>query len=130
MRYEGMMPFEYAPEKGLVPPKCIPVRPGEQVKLTLDVYGPATRPTLTFKRFFGLKKTVCAFDAEIGADERLICRDGQKWRIETLKDGKTVKEGELATPLPTLDDTTDFDFSADLPNGTSCVVDILKEYAR
>ena len=72
----------------------------------------------------------CAFDAAIGAGERLICRDGQKWRIETLKDGKTVKEGELATPLPTLDDTTDFEFSADLKDGTPCVVDILKEYAR
>ena len=130
MRYEGMMPFEYAPDKGLVPPKYIPVRPGESAKLTLDVYGPATRPTLTFKRFFGLKKTACTFDAEIGAGERLICRDGQKWRIETLKDGKTVKEGELATPLPTLDDTTDFDFSADLKDGTPCVVDILKEYVR
>ena len=130
MRYEGMMPFEYAPDKGLVPPKCIPVRPGETANLTLDVYGPATNPTLMFKRFFGLKKTACAFDAEIGAGERLICRDGQKWRIETLKDGKTVKEGELATPLPTLDDTTDFEFSADLKDGTPCVVDILKEYAR
>ena len=39
-----------------------------------------------------------------------------------------VKEGELATPLPTLDGTTAFEFSAGLKNGAPCVVDILKEY--
>ena len=127
MRYEGVMPFEYAPEKGLLPPKAIPVRPGEKAALSLEIYGPAAKPTFTFKRFFGLKKTVCAFDAEIGAGERLICRDGRKWFIETLKEGKTVKEGELATPLPVLGGTTTFEFTAGL-SGEPCVVDILKEY--
>ena len=128
MRYEGLMPFEYAPEKGLVPPKTIPVRPGEKASLSLEIYGPATKPTFTFKRSFGQKETICAFDAEIRAGERLVCRDGRKWCIETLKDGSTVKEGELATPLLTLDGTTAFEFSAGLKNGAPCVVDILKEY--
>ena len=128
MRYEGLMPFEYAPEKGLVPPKTIPVRPGETASLSLEIYGSATKPTFTFKRSFGQKETICAFDAEIRAGERLVCRDGRKWCIETLKDGSTVKEGELATPLPTLDGTTPFEFSAGLKNGAPCVVDILKEY--
>ena len=128
MRYEGLMPFEYAPEKGLVPPKAIPVRSGEKATLSLEIYGPATKPTFTFKRFFGLKKMVCGFDAEIGAGERLVCRDGRKWFIETLKDGRTVKEGELATPLPMLDGTTAFDFSATQKDDETCVVDILKEY--
>ena len=124
MRYEGVMPFEYAPEKGLLPPKAIPVRPGEKVVLSLEIYGPATKPTCEF----GESGAVCAFDAEIGAGERLVCRDGRKWFVETLKDGKTVKEGELATPLPTLDGTTVFDFSAGLNGGAPCVVDILKDY--
>ena len=128
MRYEGLMPFEYAPEKGLVPPKTIPVRPGETASLSLEIYGPATKPTFIFKGSFGSKETVCAFDAEIGVGERLICRDGRTWRIEMLKDGRTVKEGELTTPLPTLGGTTTFDFSATLKDGASCVVDILKEY--
>ena len=128
MRYEGLMPFEYAPEKGLVPPKTIPVRPGETASLSLEIYGPATKPTFTFKSTFEQKETICAFDAEIGAGERLVCRDSQKWFIETLKDGKTVREGQLATPLPTLGETTDFGFSAGLKDGKPCVVDILKEY--
>jgi hypothetical protein len=128
MRYEGVMPFEYAPEKGLLPPQAILVRPGEKAALSLEIYGPAAKPTFTFKKFFGLRNTVCAFDAEIGVGERLICRDGSKWFIETLKEGKTVKEGALATPLPVLGGTTDFEFSAGLKDGKSCVVDILKAY--
>lgn len=128
MRYEGVMPFEYAPAKGLVPPKSIPVRPGEKAELSVDIYGPAKNPTFTFKNFFGLKKTVCTFAVEIGADERLVCSDGRKWKVEKMKDGTVVKEGELASPLPVLDKSTAFDFSADLTNDTPCVVDILKEY--
>ena len=128
MRYEGMMPFEYAPAKGLLPPKAIPVRPGEKAAMSLDVYGPATRPTFTFRRFFGFSKTECAFDAEIKSGERLLCRDGRTWRVERLGDGATVKEGSLAEPLPLLDGTTDFEFSAELSGDTPCVVDILKEY--
>ena len=100
------------------------MRPGEKAALSLEIYGPAAKPTFKFVE----SGTVCAFDAEIGAGERLVCRDGRKWFVETLKDGKTVKEGELAKPLPTLDGTTAFGFSAGLNGGAPCVVDILKAY--
>ena len=79
---------------------------------------------------FILKNTL----SDNGAVTRGVCRVDEKGFLtdveETSEIVKTVKEGELATPLPTLDDTTDFDFSADLPEGTSCVVDILKEYTH
>lgn len=128
MRYEGVMPFEYAPVKGLLPPQSILVRPGEKASLSLDIYGPAKNPTFTFRRFFGLKKTICAFEADIAADERLVCRDGKKWTVEKLNDGAVVKSGELKASLPVLGKTTKFEFAAEVAGEKPCVVDILKEY--
>ncbi len=128
MRYEGVMPFEYSPAKGLLAPESIAVRPGEKARLSLELYGPAKSPTFTFKRFFGLSKTVCAFETEIAADERLVCRDGRAWLVEKRKTGEVVRKGELAEPLPVLGKTTDFDFAATLTGDAPCVVDLLKAY--
>ena len=128
MRYEGVMPFEYAPAKGLNPPSEIPVRPGEKASLSVELYGPAANPTFTFRRFFGLKKTVCQFEADIADDERLVCRDGTAWSVEKLKDGTVTRSGSLKTALPVLGKTTKFTFAAGLKDGVPCVVDVLKEY--
>ena len=128
MRFEGMMPFEYAPAKGLLPPAAIPVRPGEKVALSLEIYGPAKNPSFTFKSFFGFKKNVCLFATEIGADERLVCRDGKNWRVEKSASGNLVGEGVLETPLPTLRKSTPLIFAAEVPDNASCTVDILKNY--
>ena len=129
MRFEGMMPFAYAPKKGLEAPAEIAVRPGEEATISLEIYGPAENPTLTFSRFFGLSKTVCAFSTAIGADERLVCRDGHAWRLEKAKNGALVREGALETPLPTLGGGSNpFSFEAQVPDGASCAVDILKAY--
>jgi hypothetical protein len=128
MRYEGVMPFEYAPQLGLHAPEKIPVRPGEKAKLSIELYGPAKNSVFTFKRYFGLGKTVCAFNAEIGKDERLVCRDGRTWKVEKCADGKVVREGTLEKPLPLLKGTSTFTFAAEVPQGQSCSVDLLKTY--
>ena len=128
MRYEGMMPFEYAPSKGLLAPDVIPVRPGEKAGLSLDIYGPAENPTFMFPGFLGMFKTVCAFPVVIGADERLLCRNGMNWKIEKAKDGSVVREGVLSEPLPTLSETASFSFTATVPDEATCMVDILKVY--
>ena len=105
------------------------MRPGEEATISLEIYGPAENPTLTFSRFFGLSKTVCAFSTAIGADERLVCRDGRAWRLEKAKNGALVREGALETPLPTLGGGSNpFSFEAQVPDGASCAVDILKAY--
>ncbi len=128
MRFEGMMPFTYAPAKGLEPPTAIPVRPGEKADISLEIYGPAKNPSFTFSKFFGFSKSVSLFPVEIAAGQRIVCRDGKAWRLEQSKDGKLVKEGVLEEPLPTLDGTTPFVFAADVPSDASCTVDILKSY--
>ena len=128
MRYEGMMPFEYAPAKGLLAPETIPIRPGEEAGLSVDVYGPAENPTFTFPGFLGMFKTVCTFPVAIGADERLVCRDGVNWKVEKAKDGSPVREGKLEEPLPTLGKTAPFEFTAKVPEDAACMVDILKVY--
>jgi hypothetical protein len=128
MRYEGVMPFEYAPELGLHAPAKIPVRPGEKAKLSIELYGPAKNPVFTFKRYFGLGKTVCAFNTEIGKDERLVCRDGRTWKVEVCANGKVLREGTLEKPLPLLRGTSSFTFAAEVPQGQSCSVDLLKTY--
>ena len=128
MRFEGVMPFVYAPDKGLVAPRAIAVRPGEKADLSLEIYGPATNPTFTFSRFLGFIKEICVFPVLIGADERLVCRDGRNWKVEKAADGTLVCEGSLENPLPTLEKTTPFTFSTQLTPGTSCTVDLLKVY--
>ena len=128
MRYEGVMPFEYAPSLGLTAPAKIPVRPGEKAKLSIELYGPAKNPTFTFKRYFGLGKTVCAFNTEIGGNERLVCRDGRTWKVEVCSNGKVLREGSLEKPIPLLKGTSTFSFTADVPEGKSCSVDLLKTY--
>ena len=128
MRYEGVMPFEYAPELGLHAPAKIPVRPGEKAKLSVELYGPAKNPVFTFKRYFGLGKTVCSFNTEIGKDERLVCRDGRTWKVEVCANGKVLREGTLEKPLPLLRGTSSFTFAAEVPQGQSCSVDLLKTY--
>jgi len=130
LRYEGLMPFEYAPAKRFFSPKVIPVRPGETAALNLEIYGPCERPTFTFKSFFGLSKTVCAFDTAIAADEKLVCRDGFNWVVEKAKDGTRVRDGRLGKPLPRLSGSRDFEFTASVPDGGVCTVDIMKDYAR
>ena len=122
------MPFVYAPDKGLVAPRAIAVRPGEKADLSLEIYGPATNPTFTFSRFLGFIKEICVFPVLIGADERLVCRDGRNWKVEKAADGTLVCEGSLENPLPTLEKTTPFTFSTQLTPGTSCTVDLLKVY--
>jgi hypothetical protein len=130
MRFESMMPFEYAPEKGLLPPAFIPVRPGGKVRLGLEIHGPCENARFQFKRFFGIKKTVCVFPVKVSEDERLVCRDSVNWRLEKAKDGALVKEGRLERPLPVLGRTQRLDFSAEVPSGGVCTVDLIKEYAR
>jgi hypothetical protein len=106
------------------------VRPGGKARLGLEIYGPCENVRFRFKRFFGLRQTVCRFPVKVSADERLVCRDAVNWRLEKAKDGTLVKEGRLERPLPLLGRTQKLDFSADVPSGGVCTVDLMKEYVR
>jgi hypothetical protein len=48
--------------------------------------------------------------------------------VEKCSDGKVEREGTLAKPLPLLKGTSDFTFTAEVPQGQSCSVDLLKTY--
>ena len=128
LRYEGLMPFEYAPSKRFLPPKTIPVRPGETAKLSLEIYGPCESPTFSFRKFFGLSTTVCAFETSVAKNEKLVCRNGIDWRVEKAADGALVKEGRLAEPLPRLSGSQPFAFTAKVPDDGVCTVDLMKDY--
>ena len=130
MRYEGVMPFEYAPKKGLLPPRVVATRPGETARLEIEVKGPAKNPAFTFPKFFGFMDDVFTFPVTIAADEKLVCVDGAAWRVEKLKDGQRVSEGRLENPMPLLDGTTRLNFSAELAEGEVCEVDLLKNYQQ
>jgi hypothetical protein len=109
-------------------PRKIAVRPGEKAELSLELYGPAENPVFRFSGFLGFGKTECAFNARIAADERLVCRDGRSWKVEKCRDGAVVREGMLKDPFPVLDSSRGFEFSATVPEGESCSVDLMKTY--
>ena len=128
LRYEGMMPFEYSPAKGFAAPKVIPVRPGEKASLSVEITGPCEKPSFTFGSFLGLFDTVCEFDAALAADELLVCRDGENWKVIKATGGEALREGRLQKPLPRLGSSASFTFSANVPDDAVCVVDVMKEY--
>ena len=122
LRVEALMPFEYAPHRGLVGPSILPVRPDETAMPVVEVQGPVAKPALAFG------KTVCTFDETLAEDESLVCRDGRRWKVVATATGKTRRAGELPVPLPTLSGPSPFAFSGEVPADRSCVVEILKEY--
>lgn len=126
LRYEGVMPFEYAPAKGLSGPRTLAVRPGERAGLAVEICGPCARPTLAFGE--GAARTVCAFGTDLAADEQLVCRDGSAWKVVRPRTGAVVRSGTLAQPLPALDTSVPMDFTAEVPDGAVCVVDLMKDY--
>ncbi len=130
LRYEAMMPFEWNPPCGLIAPSTVPVRPGEVAHMSFESRGPCASPKFVFSSFWGLSRKESAIDAVAGDDEMCVCRNGIDWTLVKAKDGRLVKEGRLSNPLPVLDGSADFEFSADLPKTgmPSPVVDILKDY--
>lgn len=122
LRVEALAPFEYAPQRGLVGPSVLPVRPGESAALVVEVQGPVAKPALAFG------KTVCAFDETLAEDESLVCRDGRALKVIETRSGKVRRTGELSVPLPTLSGPSPLAFSGEVPADKSCVVEILKEY--
>jgi len=130
LRYEALEPFEYAPSKGLSGPAVLPVRPGERALLSFEIVGPVENPTFRFKRLFGLMSDTCVVPVKVAADETLVCRDGKRWQLKEAKAGKIRGEGELSKPMPILDKSRAFEFTADVPEDGVAVVDILKEYVK
>lgn len=126
LRYEGEMPFEYSPSRGLTAPRVLAARPGERARLSVAVCGPCSRPTFAFG--VGDARTVCAFAAEVAAGEQLVCRDGKTWQVIRPQTGVTIRSGTLATPLPTLSGAVPMDFSAEVPADGVCTVDLMKDY--
>ena len=128
MRYEAVEPFEYAPAKGLTAPAAIAARPGEKAKLSFEIVGPCANPTFGFRKWFGFRKYAIVVPATAGADETIVCANGIDWKVVKSADGTVVKEGRLEKPLPVAKGVAPFAFSATLPEGGTCIVDILKEY--
>ena len=129
MRYEGVMPFEYAPAKGLLPPAVLPVRPGETARLEIEVMGPAKNPSFTLPSAKDAAKKTFTFPAAIAADEKLVCTDGLNWEVVKIANGKKVAKGALEAEMPLLTASIPFAFAAELAeNGSGCEVDLLKHY--
>ena len=122
MLYEAMPPVRYAPSKGLDLLPRIAVRPGERACLELTVHGPVSRPGFDF----GMgRRTV--FPVEIGADERLVCRDGRTWRV--LDRARNVKAaGELSAGIPVLDAGTDWTAVSSAPESANARIELVKRY--
>ena len=123
LRFEAVEPFVYDPAHGLAGPTKIRVRPNVTARLSLEVLGPAADPEVT------LGATHVKLPS-VAAGELLVCRDGTTWKIVTAKDGTTLREGRLGSPLPELTETTSFAFAADVPSGEHAEVDLMKEYAN
>ncbi|MCQ2391887.1 MAG: alpha/beta hydrolase, partial [Kiritimatiellae bacterium] len=128
MRYEGVMPFEYAPAKGLLPPAVLPVRPGETARLEIEVMGPAKNPTFSFPAPAGSAKNTFTFPVVLAADEKLVCIDGVNWKVEKIANGVEVAKGRLPAVMPLLTRSVPLEFTAELVEGKACEVDLLKHY--
>ena len=129
MRYEAMLPVRYAPAKGLDALPRIAVRPGGRVALELTIHGPVREPRLRFGTVRG--EVAGAFEAVfpvgIGADERLVCRDGRTWKV--LDRARRVKaQGELPAPLPELAAGTDWSMTSADPAAANARVELVKRY--
>lgn len=122
MAYEAMLPFRYAPAKGLDATPRLKVRPGEEATLELVVHGPATRPTLDFG-----DKGRFVFPVTLKADERLTCRDGRNWRV-LAKPRRELRRGALEKPLPALTHGWEWRFLTEAPTTDDARVELVKRY--
>lgn len=127
LRHEAVMPFEYAPAKGLTPPKVLPVRSGGVARLEIEVSGPVRNPSFAFPADGGAERKF-TFAADVAAGETLVCRDGRNWKVVSAGDGRTLREGALDAEMPLLDRSVPLAFSGDVPDGAACEVDLMKEY--
>jgi hypothetical protein len=95
LSYEAVMPSHYCPSKGVTGLEPVRVRPGEKARLEVTVYGPVSKPALSF----GGRKLV--FDVDLKRGDRLYCKDGINWRaVDPRRVVKT--SGKLTEPLPVL----------------------------
>lgn len=124
LSYEAMMPVEFAPAKGIGALPPILVRPGEQAKLDVTIYGPVKNPALTWD---GGR---AEFPVMLKAGDRLFCRDGVNWRIID-KERKELEKGTLKTALPVLaGGTNKLDFDCTDRDESEVRLDFVKRYFK
>lgn len=73
----------------------LPVRPGEQARLEIELRGGMERPVLT------VNGTAVAFPVSLRPGQRLACRDQRRWLVTDEKRNETGC-GRLAVPVPVL----------------------------
>ncbi len=95
MRREYVMPFPVIAPDNAPETIALSVRPKEQAHLEVEIWGSVTAPTLAWG------DTLLRFPVEIKEKQRLICRDGQTWKLLDAS-RKLIGEGSLAKPIPPL----------------------------
>ncbi len=128
LAYETVEPVFYAPTQGFDGNVSVPVRPGEKAYLELRIIGAIANPSLAVKD--GTKR-VWTFPVTLGAKDRLFCRDGVRWyvlREKGFDSSHFVASGELAEPLPMLENLTSFEVGSSDPASAAAEVDIIKRY--
>ena len=123
------MPVRYAPEYGFDGRVPVLVRPGERAFLELRVTGPVKNPSLSARDGTNRSWT---FPVELGAEDRLFCRDGRVWyvlRPTGYDSSQMVAKGVLPEPLPALSESTGFVFSSSDPASAAAEIDVIKRYS-
>lgn len=91
--YEAMLPQIYDPAHGFAELTPIVARANETARLELEVLGPVSAPGIVPAD--GRK---VSFPVDVAVKERLLCPDGQNWRVENSR-GEVIRSGCLESPL-------------------------------
>ena len=126
MAFEAMASVVYAPAKGFDGKATVAVRPGEEASLSVEVVGPVKRPALGWTR--GGERGSVTFEADVAAEQMLLCENGCDWKVVNAKDWSVVAEGRLARPLPKFAGTAAVEVSSADPAGASAIVNFAKKY--
>ena len=92
-------------------------------RVELEIVGPIARPVLTIG---GEKR---AFDVDVGANEKLVMKDGRNWLVRGPC-GKVRVRGSMEKPLPSFRGVNAMSLSSSDPSHASAQVRIVKRYIR
>ena len=121
LAYEAMEPLTYCPAKGLASLPPLKMRPGERADVSVELWGPIARPTLT------IGSEARTFPADVAKGARLQCRDGRSWRVLDAQ-RKEVASGMLEKPLPAFGGVLPIALACERPDAADARLKLVKNY--
>ena len=123
LAYEAHMPEMWSPANGLDALAPLVVRKGMSARVEVELVGPVARPVLSI----GGEK--CAFDVDVGANEKLVMKDGRNWFVRGPC-GKVRVRGSLGRPLPLFSGVNALSMASSDPDRAYAQVRIVKRYGN